>query len=270
MKAFLPWLYIMLSVFIYIIIALSTSYIIKKSGKDLKIMATRHSRTVLLIGAIGNLLILISILLLIKVQNLFSINSLGYALSGQDILFTIEALVGIVLLSLLFIKIWQSAGNTKVKVKKPIFNSKEAFRVFEALFVLLIVAVQEEVLFRGYITLNLIGYNPLLIISVTTLIFSAIHLLTNKSSLYQIISWLLGGFIFAYIYLATASILIAIIIHFAADAINMLIFDIVGKYSFFDFTPRLNVKQRTAFRFGFTVLLLVMIFVFYGSNLKLG
>lgn len=76
----------------------------------------------------------------------------------------------------------------------------------EGIVVLLIVAVQEEVLFRGYITLNLISYDPVVIIAVSTILFTAVHFLTNKVNIYQIMAWLLAGAVFSYSYLVTKSI----------------------------------------------------------------
>ena len=130
-------------------------------------------------------------------------------------------------------------------------------------------AIQEEVLFRGYITLNLRSYGPVVIIIVSTILFVAIHLLTNHTNFYQLISWFLGGAVLAYAYLISGSIWVSIVLHFATDMINMVVLDIAGQYSLFTISPSLGERQRAAYRVIYAVVLVVAFIVFYGVQIKI-
>ena len=112
-------------------------------------------------------------------------------------------------------------------------------------------------------------YGPAATIILTSLIFALIHILTNRTSLYQFFSWLLAGGIFACAYLVTGSIWIPVIIHFATDLINTFVFNIVGKYSMYEFTPAIDDKHRMVYRIGYTAVLLILLLSFYGGNLKI-
>lgn len=55
------------------------------------------------------------------------------------------------------------------------------------LLVLLIIAVLEKVLYRGYVFLNLHLFGSIVFLGGSTLIFVLIHFLTNRVNLHQIL-----------------------------------------------------------------------------------
>ena len=136
--------------------------------------------------------------------------------------------------------------------------------MLEGIMVLLIVAIQEEVLFRGYITINLSSYGSVVIISVSTILFTAVHVITNKVSVYQVVTWLLGGLVFSYAYLITGTIWIPVILHFATDLINMIVFNILGRYSLFAFSPPMQGNHRAAYKVVYTIIIFMILTGFYG------
>jgi Type II CAAX prenyl endopeptidase Rce1-like len=99
------------------------------------------------------------------------------------------------------------------------------------------------------------SHRPVVIILASTLIFAAIHLITNRANFYQILSWLISGAIFAYAYLVSGSIWVPIVIHFATDLTNVFVFNIVGQLSLFTITPAPTLRQRALVRVVFAILL---------------
>lgn len=265
MNSLTPWLHIFLAVVVYVVIAVLASIIIKKIGGDIKEMKNRSSQPILITGAISNVIILGIILLLLTLLDQNSINILGLFLSMKGVIFTNIAVIAVFLLAIIYVNGLKSAGGIKIKINSPVNNMNDLIIMFEVVIVLLIVAVQEEVLFRGYITVNLKSYGAAVIIIVSTILFTAVHVITNKISVYQMLSWLLGGVIFSYAYLVTKTIWIPVILHFATDLINMIIFDILGKYSLFKFSPPIRGKQRAAYKLIYTMIIVMILTGFYGA-----
>ena len=175
----------------------------------------------------------------------------------------------IVALALALIQWLRRTGRSRVSSHQPVKDPSGLPGLIVLILVLFIVALQEEVLYRGYITLNLLDRGPVVIILASTLIFAAIHLLTNRANFYQILSWLISGAIFAYAYLISGSIWVPIVIHFATDLTNVLLFNIVGQLSFFTITPAPTDRHRALVRAAYAILQLAVLLAFYGPALKL-
>jgi len=265
----LPWIHIFLAISAYILIALLASGITRKAGGNLKEMEQRTSPRVLGIGTIANLSILATTLILLRFLDGRSIGSLGFSFSSQDLIFTIVTIAAIFGLAVAFIGLLRRTGRRQVEAHSPVKDMAGMWAMIAVLVVLLIVAIQEEVLFRGYITLNLRSYGPVVVITVSTILFVAIHLLTNRTNFYQLVSWFLGGAVLAYAYLISGSIWVPIMLHFATDMINMVVLDIVGQCSLFTISPSLGERQRAAYRVIYAVVLVVAFLVFYGVHLKI-
>lgn len=137
------------------------------------------------------------------------------------------------------------------------------------LAVLLIVAAQEEVVYRGYVTLNLLTLGPGTVIVVSTSLFVLIHFLTNRVNVYQIASWVISGLVLVIAYLTSGSIWVPIFIHFAIDATNVLVFNITGQFSLFAFSPALTERQRVGYCLVYGLTTLAAILAFYGMSVKL-
>jgi len=269
MIAFLPWLRIFAGILVYIIFALLASFITRKAGGNLKEMAGRTSQVVILIGAVTNLLVLIATLLLLTFWVGLPLSALGLSLTSRDLLVSIVGVAAIVTLALALIQWLHRTGRSQVSPHQPVKDSSGLPGLMVMVLVLFIVALQEEVLYRGYITLNLLDSGPVVIIFVSTMIFAAIHLLTNRANFYQILSWLISGAIFAYAYLISGSIWVPIVIHFATDLNNVLMFNIVGQLSFFTISPAPTDRQRAVVRAAIAILLSAALWVIYGPALKL-
>lgn len=269
MNVLLPWVHIFLAIFAYILIALLASVITRKVGGNLKEMGERSSPRVLVIGAIANLCVLTITLVLFRFLDRQPVSSLGFSFSSKDLIFTIVTIAAIFALAAAFIGFLRRTGRCQVETHTPVKDMAGTGAMIAVLAVLLIVAIQEEVLFRGYITLNLLSYGPVVVIIVSTILFVAIHLLTNRTNFYQIVSWFLGGVVLVYAYLISGSIWVPIMLHFATDMINMVVFDIVGQYSLFTISPSLGERQRAVYRATYAVVFVVAFIVFYGVHVKI-
>ena len=269
MNLLLPWIRIILAVFAYIVIALLASTIIRKTGKNLKEMGNRTSPKVLFIGAIANLCVLGTTLLLLLFLDNRPISSLGILFSKKELTFTAIGSVTILILATVFVGLLRQSGRFQVKQNKPLNNFSETVNFLGGVIVLLIVALQEEVLYRGYITLNLLSFGPTIVILASTIIFTAIHLLTNRVSFYQILSWLIWGAIFSYVYLITGSIWVPAVLHFTTDLTNMLVFNIAGQFSLFEISPSITARPLASFRVATAVVLIGILVTLFWTVIRL-
>lgn len=264
-----PWFHIIIGVGVYIFFALSASFVISKTGRNHKDMESRTSPIMMVIGAVTNLCVLILILLLLKYLDGRSISSLSLLFRGIDFYTSLLGIIAILGTAVAFVVYLKKKRITKVDFQIPFKTRSAISKMIITAGVLFIVALQEEVLYRGYITLNLISKGPLIVILVSTIIFTAIHLFTNRASLYQIISWLLGGALFSYVYLVSGTIWVPVILHFATDLINVIIFNIAGKYSFFIISPSLTKRQMATYKIITTAALVSIFLIIYGPTLRM-
>jgi len=262
MNSLIPWFHIFLAVLAYLLVALSTMLIVKKWGSDLKNTVERTSTPVLLIGALANLVILVIVLILMTTLDHFPITALGLGLSPQDGLFTLIAIASMILLAGLFVR-RQRAGLNQTNSEQTSSKSAELRTMLTGFFVLLTVAVQEEILYRGYITLNLAAYGPLTITFASTVIFVLIHFLTNRIGKYQLISWTISGLLLSGVYLISGSIWVPIALHLVTDLINVLFFDITDQQTAQDTSPAITDKDRATFRIIYGLVVFWILFAFY-------
>jgi membrane protease YdiL (CAAX protease family) len=263
-----PWLHIFVAYLTYIVIAILTSVIVRKTAGDLKDFASRNSPRVLLLGVAANLLAMLIVILLLVFWDRQPVDALGLAFHTTDAMAAFGGLFLTFGLGIAFLVFLEHTGRiTSLTAKSPV-QSGQIPGMLLGLAVLVAIVLQEEVLNRGYITLNLLMLGPLGIILVSTTIFVLIHLLTNRPNLYQILSWIISGLVLALAYLLSGSLWVPIILHYATDAVNILVFNITGQFSFFQTVPTLSEGQRAAFRVTYVVVLTLLLVVIYGLNFK--
>jgi uncharacterized protein len=264
-----PYIRILIAICLYFAFAVSASLIAQKTGINLKDMKGRTSPQLLLIGAAANLGALIAILLLLIFVDGKTVSALGVAIRPKDYVFSILAFITTFLLAVVYISFLKRRQLFQISVHKPTQGIGGAFNLIAGLFVLFLVAIQEEMLYRGYVFLNLAKFNPLVILAASTLIFTLIHFLTNRVNLHQILSWLLSGLILGGVYLVSGSIWVPIVVHFAIDATNVLIFNITGQYSLFTISPQLTERDRTVYRLVYEIAMIVFLLAVYGPVFSL-
>lgn len=265
-----PWIHILIAYAIYIVFALGSSVVIAKTAGDLREMSTRNSPRVLVMGLAANLLIMVLVALLLVSVDGKPVGSLGLGFSANDALASIGGASAIFLLAIGFIGFLQGIGQIEsVALVRPVSSGHGAAPLALGLSVLGAVALQEEVLNRGYVTLNLLSHSALAIILISTTLFTLIHFLTNRGGTYQVISWMIGGLVLIVSYLLSGSLWVPIILHFATDSANLLLFNITGQYSAIVTSPPLSMGQRAAFRFIYGIAVIALLLAIYGTHFVL-
>ncbi len=265
-----PWIHILVAYAIYILFALGSSVAIAKIAGNLREMSTRNSARVLLLGMGVNLLILVGVLLLVVLLDNQSLSALGTGFDGADALAAFGGAIAIFLLALGFIGVLRVMGRVEsVSIVNPVSKRPAAISLAFALVLLVVVSLQEEVLNRGYVTLNLRSHSALAIILISATLFTLIHFLTNKGGFQQVVSWVIAGLLLGFAYLLSGSIWVPVILHFATDAANVLTFNITGQGSAVITSPPVSQGQRAAFRLVYLAALVAILLAVYGTHFAL-
>lgn len=265
-----PWLHIVVAYLIYIGIAVITSIFARKIAGDLRDFQIRNSPRVLLVGAIANILAMIAIVCLLIFWDGRSIASLGLAFHPRDTFLSIIGFLltfGLAIGYVLYLKGTNHFQVLEFHTQSRVPSSGSSLA--SGLAVLATVVLQEEVLNRGYIVILLLPLGIAWTTLISTTIFVLIHFLTNRAGTYQVWSWTVSGFILVLSYLMSGSIWVPIILHFATDAANILIFNITGQHSFVATSPGITDKQRAVFRLIYGVALLSTLVLTYGLSFKI-
>jgi|GEM_PF-1079602 len=256
---------IVLAVAVYFIFAAVSAVLVRRFGGNLKQMEGRGSGFVPLIGTLANMAILGIVLLLFVTLDGRQLSRLGIGFGASDLLFTATSVILVGGLAIIYVHAIARSGGLQIE-KNSFFAQTGALRGV-ALVVMLLIAVstQEEVLFRGYIVSNLRSMSPFWIIVIATGTFAVIHVPTNKVGAAQMVSWVLGGLLLTTVYVVSGSIWVVIVLHFAIDFTNVLVFNISGQNALYRFSPPLSVGQRTWFRLIQTVATFAVLLAVYGS-----
>ena len=267
---FSPWFHIFVAYLIYILIAVLTSVLVGRIAGDLKDFRVRNSPRVLLIGAIANLIAMGAILLLLVFWDRQPLSAIGLQLHLKDIFVALVGFVGTFILAIEFLfTLGRMKRISSVEIRKPA-TSAEVSQMSLGLAALIPVILQEEVLNRAYVSLNLLPLGPVGIILASTVIFVLIHFLTNRGNLPQVISWVVSGLVLITSYLMSGSIWVPVLLHYATDTANVLVFNITGQFSLFQTTPAITEGQRAAFRVVYGVVILVILLAVYRLHFQLG
>ncbi|MEJ2187011.1 MAG: type II CAAX endopeptidase family protein [Gemmatimonadota bacterium] len=261
----LPWLRIGLVVAVYLLTAVAASVLVRASGVDLKDFRSRTAPIVVAVGATANLLVLAVTLLFLMFVDHRGVRALGLQFGTRDLVFSVVALLVTASAAVAFLWLLKRWGVREVRPRRY-DGGAEAKRFALTAVVLLVVALQEEVLFRGYVTLNLLALGPGVVLVVTTVLFTVIHFLTNRVTPAQVCGWLLGGFVLGWVYLASGTIWVPVLLHFAMDLTNVVAFDIAGDMALAAISPPMSVRQRAAYRAVFTAAVVVLGMAFYGRG----
>jgi membrane protease YdiL (CAAX protease family) len=266
-----PWIHIFVAYLIYIGIAILTSIVVRKTAGDLKDMTNRNSPRVLLLGAAANLIAMFAILFLLAFWDKQPISSLGLAFHGPDALAAFGGLIATFLLGTGFILVLKRTKRIQsIEFSQPAKSPVQVGTMILGLGVLVTVVLQEEVLNRGYVTLNLLSIGSMGIILASTAIFVLIHFLTNRANISQVISWIVSGLVLVLSYLLSGSIWVPVILHYATDTNNVLVFNITGQSSIVQTTPAVTEGQRAVFRVIYGLMIATILFMIYGLKFQLG
>ena len=267
--SFWNWLHILAAYLIYVMVAILTSILVRKTAGDLKDFSVRNSPRVLLMGGAANLIAMAAILSLLVFWDHLPISDLGLSLSRRDVLAGAIGFGITFALAILYLWILKRAKRIQsVEIVQQAASSGQIINMTIGLIVLVTIVLQEEVLNRGYVAINTRSLGPWGVILTSTAIFVLIHFLSNRANGYQLISWVVSGLILVTSYLLSGSLWVPVILHYATDATNTLIFNITGQYSFFKASPPITEVQRAAFRIVYGVVMTTVLFSVYGMQFK--
>jgi len=256
MSAWLRIGYILAGVGAYLFWAALTLVITRRTGSDLTKVENRTSVAVLSASVLANALVLSSVLLLTAYLMKSPLTVLGFRFSGSD---AALSAIGLALTVLTAVGFLYSIRGRGVRVA-PIGMDG---RMILGLGVLLIVAAQEEILYRGYVAQAMQGTGDGPILVVTTILFVVIHFLTNRVTAAQIMSWTLSGFLLGLSFVLSRSIWVPIILHFAIDSTNVLVFRITGREGLFATEPPISERERAAYRLIYGAILAALLLLWY-------
>jgi membrane protease YdiL (CAAX protease family) len=262
-------LQILTAMVISIILSVLAMNAIKLTGADLKDMKQRNRTDVLIIASIFNLLFIVAVGLLLKFWNHASIAVLKFSLNKTDIAFLIIALVFSISFALLYI--WYLNRKQIIIthwVKKYFSNIDNIFGYLLGFIVLFIAALQEEILFRGYMAYILVPFGFYYALFISALLFTFWHYLTNKVNFFQTLDWFIGGIMLFLIYWFSGSIWVAAIVHFSRNFINVIIFNISSANAIIAYNKPVPPKFKTIYTITNSIVL-ILIFYFY-SHLYTG
>jgi uncharacterized protein len=260
-----PWLHILAAYLIYILIALLASVIVRRTAGDLKDLSQRNSLRVLVLGGVANLIALLAVLLLLVYWDGRPLAALGLGFRRSDALAGIGGIAITFLLAIVFLVYLKRTQRIRsLEVVRPAGSAGEAASMSIGLVVLVTIVLQEEVLNRGYVTLNLLPLGRIGVILASTVLFVLIHLLTNRAGIYQILSWTASGLVLVTSYLLSGSIWVPVMLHYATDAMNTLVFNITGRFSLFRMSPSITEGQRATFRVVYGLVMLALLVSIYG------
>lgn len=261
----LPWLRVLAVVGIYLAVAAAASILVRRVGANLRDMKGRTSSVVLAIGAAANLVVLAATLLFLLLVDRRPLGALGLGFGAMELRFTAAAILLVAASAVGFLGVLHRSGA--IRVRPAGLPRGGGRRLLSAAAVLLVVALQEEVLYRGYVTVNLIAWGAAEVLVVGTLLFTVIHFLTNRVSAAQVASWLLGGLVLGAVYLVTGSLWVAVGLHFAMDLTNVLALGIAGDLSLVRLSAPISVRQRAAYRAVTALVVVGALVAFYGLRL---
>ncbi len=263
MGAVLPWLRIAAVVAVYLAVAAGAAALVRRRGGDLRDVRGRTSHFLLMVGAAANALVLALTLVVLGVWDGRAVSALGLRFDGRDLAFSAAAALVSAGGAAAFVT--GLARGRRLGVRARGREVGEGARLAAAAGVLALVAAQEEVLYRGYVTLNLLPFGPGAVLAAGTLIFTAIHFLTNRVTPAQVASWLAGGLLLGCAYLVSGTIWVPILLHLAMDLTNVLVFAITGELSLVALSRPVTVGERAAFRVLSGAATLLLLLAFYGS-----
>lgn len=180
----------------------------------------------------------------------------------------IGTLLGLVIMGLAYVSLWAA---------EEIIYTEYNFDVLELIYTTLLfilVAILEEVLFRGYILKNLmLSFNKYIALIISSIVFAIAHGANSNISLFSLTGLFLAGIALGVSYIYTKNLWYPIAFHFSWNLFQSLFgFNVSGQdiYSIIEFTVLEN-NMMNGGQFGFegsifsliTELTLVALIIYY-------
>lgn len=251
-------------------LTLLAKFVAKIIGIDIKDITQRTNPNFLLLAVVFNLLFILAVAVILKFIDGKDMGVLHFTLDRTGVLFSLAAILITFLLAFGCIWILHIRNIISVKwVSHYFVNTKDISLKLLGFSVLFIAALQEEVMFRGYLNTVLSVYGVIGAIIWSSIIFTVWHFITNKVSLFQVIDWFLGGVMLFYVYLISGSIWVAAIVHFSRNFANVLVFNITNGNSLTTFDRPIRPFHKTMYTITLSVVILIFTYLYYGNRLSI-
>ena len=197
----------------------------------------------------------------------------GLQIKSRNKDIVIGTLLGLIIMTIAYFGL---VVSKEIVFSKFNFNIQELF-LTTVLFIL--VAILEEVLFRGYIQKNLmLSFNKYVALIVSSVLFALMHGANPNISLFSLLGLFLAGMALVATYMFTKNLWYPIAFHFSWNLFQSLLgFNVSGQdiYSIIEFTVPENNKINGG-QFGFegsifsilTELILVFLIIYYYQTKK--
>ncbi len=233
-------------------------------GVDIKAHQSRFHPAFLAVAGFFNILFIVATAIILGVWDHQSMQVLGFGLNTKEagyalLVLFLNLIMGMGYASYLMNTGWIEFSYDTEKVNLHLKPGTAAL----GYVVLFVAALQEEVLFRGFLAYVLLPFGFYKALVISAIVFTFWHFLTNKVSLLQTIDWMLGGLVLFYVYWASGSIWVSAIVHFARNLTNVLVFNIAGT-GLFTFQKPLTPQQKTIYTLLMSLMIFVLARLFFG------
>lgn len=259
---------VILRVILLLVIALfltvCTVAVVKLFKIDIKDVKQRTDPRFMSIALLANLLFIFSVYLLLNGLDGKNIQILVFTFTLSDMVYSLLALILTLLTALVFVYGLHLSKNYQVQWAIGNFIKKEEAGTFLfSLVVVFVAALQEEIMFRGYLSFIFQNYYFFTALMLSSGIFTIWHFIGNKVNKYQAIDWFIGGLLLFYVYIESGSIWVAAIVHFGRNLTNVFVFNIVNKHSFLHWDTPISPKYKSYYIITCSgVILILTIIVF--------
>lgn len=240
----------------------------KGIGIDIKDIKQRTNPKFLFLAVVFNLLFILAVAVILKWIDGKNIRVLNWRLNITGIMFSLCAVLITFIIAFGFIGVLHKRKLITVKYVSKNLRAKNLTGFIVKLLgfsVLFLAALQEEVMFRGYLGTVLRIYGTLSAMIITSVIFTAWHFITNKVSLFQAADWFLGGIMLFFVYAASGSIWVAAIVHFSRNFANVLAFNILNENSLVVFDRPVTPFYKTVYTSILSIAIIFLTYLYYGS-----
>lgn len=246
-------------------LTIGTIYLVKLANIDIKDVSQRNGAKFMSIALIGNFSFIIVVYLMMHYLDKKDLFSLGFYITWDNVLLGLIMFVLTVFIALLFVCALQQIGIVKFKIKsKILFGMQEWTTFFLSFFVLLLAALQEEIMYRGYFFYIFQGYGMITAMLLSSSLFTVWHLLGNRVNIFQIIEWFVCGILLFYLYYKSHSIWLVTLLHLSRNLTNVFIWNIADKYSFLKFDNPIPPRYKTIYTLLWTSIIAILTIEIFG------
>jgi membrane protease YdiL (CAAX protease family) len=252
---------------VIVVWSLLTVQLVKLLGVDIRDTSQRTNPPFLIIATVANGLLIGVIGLIFRVVNHGALSELGFGLPSRGLALAAGILLVTFAVAVGFVYVLQSRNVIAIRW------SPDAKQLTDPAFLLMLLALfvaalQEEVVFRGFLNANLAPYGFVWALLGSSVIFTGFHFLTSKVNAFQVVDWFLGGLILFVIYVATGSIWASAIVHFGRNLANALVFDIADTHTMFRLDPKVQPRYKTVYTVILTLIWLSATALMYASAIS--